>query len=75
MFAESEFNGNISEWNVSNVKILDSMFEDSKFNKDISNWKIDSDTSFKNMFEENMNRAYIPYDIACRGDNRAFAFK
>jgi surface protein len=38
LFANSEFNGNISKWNVSNVQDMAGMFESSKFNNDISNW-------------------------------------
>jgi hypothetical protein len=40
MFLKSLFNGDISEWNVSNVKYIDSMFKDSNFKQNISNWKI-----------------------------------
>ena len=34
LFRNYEFNGNISKWNVSNVKIMDFMFYLSKFNGD-----------------------------------------
>lgn len=36
MFASSEFNGDISMWNVSNVLNMESMFKCSKFKNDIS---------------------------------------
>ena len=35
MFYGSKFNGDISQWDVSNVKYMDGMFNDSKFNQDI----------------------------------------
>ena len=50
LFYESEFNGYISEWNVSNVENMSRMFEDSKFNKDISNWSIRQDCLAFNVF-------------------------
>ena len=36
MFTESEFNGDISKWDVSNVYDMSGMFAESKFNSDIS---------------------------------------
>ena len=36
MFSYTEFNGDISSWNVSNVTNMHSMFFDSAFNGDIS---------------------------------------
>ena len=38
MFLASNFNGNISNWDVSNVTNMNYMFDDSKFNGDISKW-------------------------------------
>ena len=35
----TKFNGNISQWNVSNVKFMYAMFSDSKFTKNLTNWK------------------------------------
>ena len=40
VFYRSKFNGDISNWNVSNVKNMRSMFLYSKFNSDISNWDV-----------------------------------
>ena len=34
------FNGDISSWDVSNVKYMTEMFAQSDFNKDISNWVV-----------------------------------
>ena len=51
MFAYSEFNLDISKWNVSKVEDMSGMFSRSKFNKDISNWKINKDCNITNMFD------------------------
>ena len=39
MFRGSDFTGDISNWDVSNVTDMEGMFCDSEFNGDISNWK------------------------------------
>lgn len=46
----SEFNGDISKWNVSNVKTMWGMFEFSKFNGDISNWNVSNVFIMHEMF-------------------------
>ena len=38
--SESQFNGDISQWNVSNVTHMSEMFNKSKFNGDISKWNL-----------------------------------
>ena len=38
MFEKSQFNGDISNWDVSNVTNMSEMFYLSKFNGDISKW-------------------------------------
>jgi surface protein len=38
MFDNSQFNGDISSWDVSNVTDMGGMFGDSKFDGDISKW-------------------------------------
>ena len=52
MFYKSNFNGDISNWNVSNVKDMMYMFCDSKFNGDISDWDVSKvdwfNATFKN---------------------------
>ena len=41
LFAETDFNGDISKWNVSNVKNMYGMFyECESFNQDISTWDV-----------------------------------
>ena len=51
MFKESAFNGDISKWNVSNVRIMESMFRDSVFNKDISKWDVSNVENMRGMFQ------------------------
>ena len=52
MFRLSEFNGDISKWDVSKVKDMESMFEYSNFNKDISKWNINNVINRKWMFDD-----------------------
>ena len=40
MFSKSQFNGDISKWDVSNVTNMGNMFSKSPFNGDISNWDV-----------------------------------
>ena len=40
MFAESDFNGDISKWDVSRVTDMSYMFYDSAFQGDISGWNL-----------------------------------
>lgn len=47
-----EFNGNISNWDTSNVLDFSFMFYKCKFNQDISNWKFDKALYMNNMFED-----------------------
>jgi surface protein len=49
-----EFNGDISEWDVSSVTNMSNMFSKSTaFNGDISEWDVSSVTNMSNMFSEN----------------------
>jgi hypothetical protein len=55
MFGGSKFtgkNGDISGWDVSNVKYMESMFKDTKFNSDISKWKLNKDCQTDAMFDD-----------------------
>ena len=45
-----DFNGDISNWDVSNVNNMSSMFGVSKFNGDISNWDVSNVTDMSCMF-------------------------
>ena len=40
LFESSRFNGDISKWDVSNVRNMNEMFCDSEFNGDISKWNV-----------------------------------
>ncbi len=54
VFNDSElrnFNGDISSWDVSNVRDMSYMFYQSKFNGDISGWDVSSVTNMRNMFK------------------------
>ena len=46
----SKFNGDISEWDVSNVKDMTGMFKESKFNGDISAWDVSNVENMERMF-------------------------
>ena len=53
MFTYSKFNGDISNWDVSNVKNMQEMFYNSKFsgkNGDISKWDVSNVKNMKYMF-------------------------
>jgi hypothetical protein len=54
MFAESIFNGDISNWNVSNVTDMDYMFERSQFNGDISKWNVSKVKNKKVIFSDSL---------------------
>ena len=47
MFYDSQFNGDISKWDVSNVTNMSVMFSDSQFNGDISNWDVSNVTRYE----------------------------
>ena len=46
----AKFNGDISGWNVSNVKNMNSMFWFAKFNQPIGDWDVSNVTTMKDMF-------------------------
>ena len=46
----SSFDGDISNWNVSNVENMAGMFDFSEFNGDISNWDVSQVRKMKYMF-------------------------
>jgi surface protein len=50
MFYKSQFNGDISKWDISNVTNMSNMFENSQFNSDISKWDVSSVTNMEYMF-------------------------
>ena len=51
MFLDTQFNGDISKWDVSNVTNMESMFYNSKFNGDISKWNVHRVINIASMFK------------------------
>ena len=51
LFAGLKFNGDISKWNVSNVRDMENMFDGSSFNGDISKWDVSKVKNMSNMFK------------------------
>ena len=45
-----EFNGNISNWDVSNCEFMNMMFKKSVFNQDISKWDVSRVKNFRGIF-------------------------
>jgi surface protein len=62
----AKFNGDISEWDVSNVKNMTSMFDDSKFNRDISKWNVSNVTTMEDMFNcaQSFNQPIGDWDVS-----------
>jgi len=57
LFGNSKFDGNISEWDVSNVKYMIGMFNGSRFtgkNGDISKWDVSNVKDMRSMFEDSV---------------------
>ncbi len=52
MFRESNFNGDISKWNISKVEIMFEMFFASEFKQDISKWDVSNVKIMEDMFAE-----------------------
>ena len=50
LFEDSRFNGDISNWNVSNVKNMKGIFKKSDFNGDISEWDVSNVEDMSYMF-------------------------
>lgn len=52
LFLHSNFNGDISKWDVGNVTSMECMFYDSAFNGDISKWDVGNVVNMAYMFQE-----------------------
>ena len=50
MFNNSKFDGDISNWDVSNVTSMATMFAYSEFNGDLSKWDVSKVTIMREMF-------------------------
>lgn len=57
IFYGSKFNGDISNWNIENVKYADFLFCHSDFNGDISNWNFEKIYSMNGFVQNNKNFA------------------
>ena len=67
LFEETDFNGDISEWDVSNVTNMRYMFYKCKeFNQDISQWNVSNVTSMNSMFYncESFNQDISNWDVS-----------
>jgi surface protein len=68
LFSNSKFNGDISEWDVSNVTNMIYMFYKSDFtgeNGDISEWDVSNVTTMRQMFyESNFNTDISNWDVS-----------
>ena len=62
------FNGDISKWNVSNVKDMSNMFKDAPFDGDISNWDVSNveymDSMFMNSYFTGKNGDISKWDVS-----------
>lgn len=74
LFSNTDFNGDISQWNVSNARNMDSMFFNSKFNGDISNWNVSHVRSMKQMFFSSKFNGDISTWNVCRVRNMSYMF-
>ncbi len=67
LFLKSDFNGNISKWDVSNVTNMHNMFDRAtSFNKDISKWNVSNVTDISYMFYEatSFNQDLSDWDVS-----------
>ncbi len=55
-YQDSTFNGNITQWNTSNVTNMQALFQESAFNKNIGDWDVSKVTNMSSMF--NRARAF-----------------
>lgn len=64
-FILSQFNGDISMWDVSNVTDMSWMFSHSSFNGNISNWDVSNVTHMRGMFNESkFNQDISNWDVS-----------
>ena len=67
LFGGTNFNGDISGWDVSNVTYMSYMFFDCKtFNQDISNWDVSKVKNMQGMFEgcKQFNQDISDWDVS-----------
>ena len=66
LFNYSDFNGDISEWDVSNVENMNNMFYDNKeFNQPLNDWDVSNVKSMRSMFwGTNFNQPLNKWDVS-----------
>ena len=66
IFRESDFNGDISNWDVSSVTTMETMFAGTQFNGDIYSWEVSSVNRMYSMFEFNQifNQNISSWDVS-----------
>lgn len=66
LYKLSDFNGDISNWDVSNVKSIRGMFEKSKFNGDLSKWDVSNVENMSWLFANSKfnNDSIWDWDVA-----------
>lgn len=69
LFKGKTINGNISQWDVSNVDFMHSMFMDTNFNQDISAWDVSNVYHFGQMFfNSSFNQDISAWDVTKSGN-------
>ena len=64
-YSLESFNGDISEWDVSNVKVMFEMFQRSNFNGDISKWNVSNVKNMSCMFRlSDFNQDISDWDVS-----------
>ena len=64
-FKDTNFNGVVNNWNVSNITNFSNFFDGSQFNQDCNNWNISKATNLANMFEDcPFNKSLSKWDLS-----------
>jgi len=76
LFSETDFHGDVSQWDVSNVKYMYYTFQDcTKFNCDLSKWDVSKVTDMRGMFDgcSEFNQDLSGWDVS-RVKNMRYMF-
>ena len=74
IFFNSQFNGDILKWNVSNVTDMRSMFANSQFNGDIARWNVSNVTDMSGIFFNSQFNGDISNWKLYKLQNKSYAF-
>jgi surface protein len=76
MFQSSKFNGDISQWDVSNVINMSDMFWNSQFNGNLSQWDVSNVINMSDMFAYSQfnNSSLLTWDVSSV-NNMSFMFE